>query len=213
MTVWFLLTAVVAAICVRLTVNNDPRDGDKGSSNEPEPTDADETEPTEENSAAAALTQESSAGANEQEASYIPYAERGLTVSGIMALSDEDIDNWIEETEQEMNELERQRKERGPTPLDDLDPDFVQELVDNYTPDPNDEGMVVLRTLQSNAERLIVRLKADPYSDSEQQMKSLKKQESSLAEIKKLQEQLIRNRAVFGYLRENRRRKIQRPQH
>ena len=78
------------------------------------------------------------------------------------------------------------------------DPRFVQELVDNYIPDPNDQGMIVFYTLQRNAERMIAKLKAEPYS--KQRMEWLKTHESILATAKKLQEQCIRNQAVIDYL-------------
>ena len=91
----------------------------------------------------------------------------------------------------------KRRKERGM--LRDLDdPDFVQKLVDNYTPDPNDMGMVFFRTLQRNLERRIVLLEAKPYS--EQRMKWLKEHESDLAETKKLQAQWIRSQARLDYM-------------
>ncbi|MDE0019851.1 MAG: hypothetical protein OXT69_00510 [Candidatus Poribacteria bacterium] len=90
------------------------------------------------------------------------------------------------------------RREEKKTRRDLNDPRFVQELVDNYIPDPNDQGMVVFRTLQHNAERMIAQLKAKPYS--KQRMEWLKTHESILATAKKLQEQCIRNQAVINYL-------------
>ena len=90
------------------------------------------------------------------------------------------------------------RREEKRTWRDLDDPKFVQELVDNYIPDPNDQDMVIFYTLQRNSERMIAQLKAKPYS--EQRMKWLKNHESILARVKESQEQWIRAAAVIAYL-------------
>ncbi|MDE0019849.1 MAG: hypothetical protein OXT69_00500 [Candidatus Poribacteria bacterium] len=90
------------------------------------------------------------------------------------------------------------RREEKKTRRDLNDPRFVQELVDNYIPDPNDQGMVVFHTLQRNAERAIAQLKAKPYS--KQRMKWLKQHEDVLAELKKAQAEWIRAAAALAYL-------------
>ncbi|MDE0019850.1 MAG: hypothetical protein OXT69_00515 [Candidatus Poribacteria bacterium] len=93
-------------------------------------------------------------------------------------------------------EIGTRREERGT--LRDLlnDPKFVQELVDNYTPDPND--MAVFLKVQRSVGNGIARIKTKPYC--EQQMKKLKERESDLAELKKAQTEWIRAAAVLDYL-------------